>query len=172
MNTQLREHEGKIYVIGSMVVALGLILIVYTHISSGEEKKNTNVGTSTNRELVKEVQGLVKNEKIYFEENAKGIYEAYAPEKISLAKDHKVILFFKADWCPSCVTADQSLNKEFAVIPKDIAILKVSYDTEHELRKRYGVTVQHTFVQIDGKGDLVTKWLGGTTVTDILRNVR
>jgi thioredoxin-related protein len=34
---------------------------------------------------------------------------------------------------------------------------------EKDLAKKYGITYQHTFVQIDSKGNEITKWNGGKT---------
>jgi thioredoxin-related protein len=42
---------------------------------------------------------------------------------------------------------------------------------EKELAKKYGVTYQHTFVQIDAEGNEVTKWNGGK-IEELLHNIR
>lgn len=46
-------------------------------------------------------------------------------------------------------------------LPKDLVVLKVDYDSSIALRKKYGVTVQHTFVQISGIGGEENSWIGG-----------
>lgn len=172
MNTNTREQEGKIYVVAAAALAFLGVFVAFTEKVLTVDMKTQIAGTTTNSQLVKEVRGIVQDEPVDFQLNEKGIYDAYSPEKLALAKTHKVLLFFKADWCPSCVTADQTLNKEFTAIPKDLAILKVSYDTETKLRKKYGVTIQHTFVQVNQYGELITKWVGGTSVAEILEHVR
>lgn len=167
-----KKHEYKLYLVVSVIVALLLVTISSGFFGSASPVSD-NKGTSTiNTELAAEVRNMVPESDIRFQKEEQGIYEAFAPEKIALAKEHKVVLFFKADWCPSCIVADQAFNKEFASIPKNIAILKVSYDTEFELRKKYGVTVQHTFVQVDEKGNLITKWTGGATIGGILNKIK
>lgn len=165
MNMSFGKLKSNMYTWGAILLVCIGIYTIYVYMG-----KNTQVSAPSS--LVKEVQGIVATEQIDFEENEKGVYEAYAPEKLSLSKNHTVILFFKADWCPTCVVADTALSRDFAVIPKDIAILKVSFDTETELRKKYGVTVQHTFVQVDGQGNMVTKWTGGNTISSILEKIR
>jgi len=45
------------------------------------------------------------------------------------------------------------------VLPAELQ--KTDYDTQTELKERYEVVAQHTFVQVDENGDLVTKWIGG-----------
>jgi thiol-disulfide isomerase/thioredoxin len=167
-----KKHEYKLYLGASVISALLLVAISFVFFSSASTVSDGKGATTTNTELVAEVANMVSASDIHFQKEKQGIYDAYSPEKIALAKEYKVVLFFKADWCPSCVIADQTLNKEFASIPKDIAILKVSYDTELQLRKKYGVTVQHTFVQVDEKGNLITKWTGGATIGGILNKIK
>jgi hypothetical protein len=63
------------------------------------------------------------------------------------------------------------------MIPEDIAIIRVNYndpetdDEENALARKYGVTYQHTFVQIDSQGKEITKWVGGQT-SELLNNVK
>ena len=83
--------------------------------------------------------------------------------------DTTVLAFF-ATWCPSCVTADKGISG--AEIPDGLTILKADFDSETELRKQYGVTSQHTYVQVDADGNLVKKWVGGTTVEEVVEKVQ
>lgn len=73
----------------------------------------------------------------------------------------RAVLFFHADWCPTCRAAEQDILSKLDQIPDDLTILKTDYDTERELKKKYQVVVQHTFVQVDQNGNEVTKWSGG-----------
>lgn len=43
-------------------------------------------------------------------------------------------------------------------IPDDVLILRADYDKEDELKQKYGVTLQHTFVVVDEKGNFIEKW--------------
>jgi hypothetical protein len=52
-----------------------------------------------------------------------------------------------------------------------LTIVVVDFDTAMELRKLYGVTVQHTFVQIDASGEAITKWSGSTTIDEIVEQL-
>jgi hypothetical protein len=47
----------------------------------------------------------------------------------------------------------------------------VDYDNSKDLQKKYGVTYQHTFVQIDENGEALSKWNGGD-VDKLLSTVR
>jgi hypothetical protein len=50
--------------------------------------------------------------------------------------------------------------------------LKTDYDSNIDLRKKYGVTSQHTFVQIDSSGNLIKKWVWGRDVQDITERLQ
>ncbi|MGB4076256.1 MAG: thioredoxin family protein [Minisyncoccia bacterium] len=102
----------------------------------------------------------------------KGSYEPYAPEKIALAAEGDVVLFFHASWCPTCRALDENIQGNAASIPESLTILDVNYDKEIELRKKYGVTMQHTLVQVDAAGTLLAKWTGSPTLSSILEKVQ
>lgn len=101
-----------------------------------------------------------------------GSFENYAPEKISLAKNGEVVLFFHASWCPYCRAAESDINENVSQIPDGLHILKTDYDKEIALRQKYGVTYQHTFVQVDSSGDLVKKWSGSETLDEIIAKIK
>lgn len=92
-----------------------------------------------------------------------GSYQDYsaATVKSEQAGGNKVVLFFHAAWCPFCKTADGAFINRASEIPAGVTILKTDYDSNTDLKKKYGVTYQHTFVQIDSDGNAVTKWNGG-----------
>jgi thiol-disulfide isomerase/thioredoxin len=102
-----------------------------------------------------------------------GSYEAYSPEKVMLASaTHDVILFFKASWCPTCRAVDADIKANLGKIPSGLAILDVNYDDSTALKQKYGVTYQHTFVQVDKDGTLIKKWSGSPTLTAIVAEVK
>ena len=43
----------------------------------------------------------------------------------------------------------------------------MDYDPANDLKKQYGVTVQHTYVQVDEPGDELTKFTGSISGEDI-----
>jgi len=102
---------------------------------------------------------------------AAGTYEVYTSEKVSTSGDNNVVLFFKADWCPSCRALDSDIKSNLSEIPSDVIILEVNYDTETELKKKYGVTTQHTLVQVNSNGDLVQKWSGGNRLETVISKI-
>lgn len=105
---------------------------------------------------------------------SKGSYENYSPEKIASAAagDGKALLFFHASWCPTCRALNSDIEKNAAAIPTGVTILKTDYDKEGELKKKYGVTTQHTLVQVDSEGNLVKKWTGSRTLAALIDNIQ
>lgn len=103
---------------------------------------------------------------------AGGQYMPYDPAKLAFAKEGKVVLFFNASWCPQCRAIDKDLKESLGDIPKDLLILSVDYDSMKDLKKRYDVTTQHTFVQVDASGTELTKWVGGATLEEIVEKVK
>lgn len=92
-----------------------------------------------------------------------GIYTEY--DSSLLGKTDNTVLFFHASWCPPCRSADASIKS--SGVSDNLSILKVDFDNSSELRQKYGVTSQHTFVQVDSEGNLINKWSGGSSVADI-----
>lgn len=101
-----------------------------------------------------------------------GSYEVYSPEKISRASTGKVVLFFRASWCPTCKTLDADIKAHLSSIPNDLTILDVNYDNSSDLKKKYGVTYQHTLVQVDKDGNMIKKWSGGATLVSIVTQIK
>ncbi len=88
------------------------------------------------------------------------------------AKNGTAVLHFSAPWCPTCAALEKDIDANVAEIPAGLTIFRTDYDTMLELRKKYGVTYQHTLVQVDANGDQITKWSGGTTLDSILSKVQ
>lgn len=81
-----------------------------------------------------------------------------------------VVLFFNAAWCSTCKVARDNIEADLAGIPSDLTIVVVDFDTATDLRQKYGVTVQHTFVQVDADGNELAKWSGSVTADEIAQN--
>jgi hypothetical protein len=81
-----------------------------------------------------------------------------------------VVLFFNAAWCSTCKVARDNIEADLAGIPSDLTIVVVDFDTATDLRQKYGVTVQHTFVQVDADGSELAKWSGSVTADEIAQN--
>jgi thiol-disulfide isomerase/thioredoxin len=101
-----------------------------------------------------------------------GQYIAYDASKIAFAKEGKVVLFFNASWCPQCQAIDKDIKASLGDIPADTLILNVDYDTNKDLKTKYAVTTQHTFVQVDDSGNMLTKWVGGNTLEEVISRLK
>lgn len=119
---------------------------------------------------------MMEDEKEMMEEGdtmmQKGTYESYSPEKLALADTGKVVLFFRASWCPTCRTLDADIKGNLDDIPGGVHILDVNYDDSTSLKQKYGVTYQHTLVQVDSSGNQITKWTGSSTLASLLGNIK
>lgn len=82
------------------------------------------------------------------------------------AKAAHVVFFFHAPWCPDCRATDASLTSDG--VPDGLTVVKVDYDTETDLRQKYGITQQHTFVLVDPEGMEQKTWTGSKTGAEIL----
>ena len=100
-----------------------------------------------------------------------GAYEAYSESKLANAETGDVVLFFHAAWCPSCRALENDIQRNADDIPDDLTILKLDYDTESALKKKYGVRSQHSLVQVDADGNLIQIWRGGNRLSDVVKRV-
>jgi thiol-disulfide isomerase/thioredoxin len=87
---------------------------------------------------------------------SKGAYVTYNADNFTATAGTR-ILFFHASWCPQCRQLDSDINK--STLPAGVTIFKVDYDSNQDLRKKYGVTVQTTLVKVDSNGNLLEKFV-------------
>lgn len=72
--------------------------------------------------------------------------------------NQKKVYFFHASWCPICKSIDEDIASDTTQIPDDTTFIKTDFDTSTDLRKKYGVTTQYSFVQIDNYGNEIAQW--------------
>ena len=106
-----------------------------------------------------------------------GRYVEFKSGTLEMYTDKRRVLYFYANWCPTCRPADANFKANESKIPEDVVVIRVNYndsDTdsdEEQLATQYGITYQHTFVQIDAEGNEVTKWNGGE-ISELLDNIQ
>lgn len=104
-------------------------------------------------------------------------YVEYSNIVLENTSSTRRILFFYASWCPTCRPTDANLKANEDKIPEDVTVIRVNYNDpetdqgEKDLAKKYGITYQHTFVQIDSSGQEIVKWNGGQ-LTELLANIK
>lgn len=133
------------------------------------EEKKTDEAMMQKEDTMMETDTMMEGEGAMMQ---KGSYESYAPAKLTHADSGDVVLFFRASWCPTCKVLDADLRANSMNIPSGLTILDVNYDTETALKQKYGVTYQHTLVQVDAQGNMITKWSGSQTLAALAANVR
>ena len=123
----------------------------------------------------KEEPSMKKDEAM--DKNATLRYVEYSKSALDQAGSARRVLFFYANWCPTCRPTDANLKENAGKIPQDLTVIRVNYndpDTDQEekdLAKKYAVTYQHTFVQIDSQGKEIVKWNGGQ-INELLNKIR
>jgi len=100
-----------------------------------------------------------------------GEYVDYSDETYTKAAGDKRVLFFHATWCPTCKVANASFLENKEKIPAGVSLLKTDYDKENELKDKYEISYQHTFVQVDENGNEIAKWNGGG-IDELLANLK
>jgi thiol-disulfide isomerase/thioredoxin len=81
-----------------------------------------------------------------------GQYQAYREGVIGNGMES--VLFFHASWCPYCKTHDGNLNAWYPGANL-VNVYKIDYDTASDLKSRFGVVQQDTFIRIDGQGNVI-----------------
>lgn len=98
----------------------------------------------------------------------KGAYQTYSPELVANAENSSIILFFNASWCPTCQATQRDINSKLSLLPDNFLLLSVDYDKYTDLRKKYGITYQHTFVHVDTAGNMIKKQTGLNDLESII----
>lgn len=103
-------------------------------------------------------------------------YIPFSSSTLNKFANSRRVLFFYADWCPTCKVANEEFLQKTELIPTDVTLIRVNYNDsqtdqeEKDLAKKYGITYQHTFVQIDAQGNTRTVWNGGE-IDELLANI-
>jgi thiol-disulfide isomerase/thioredoxin len=81
------------------------------------------------------------------------IYTSYSEDALTKYKGKNKVIFFHATWCSTCKAFNTELENKISELPSDTVVLKADYDSETDLRAKYGVNLQHTLVFIDDTGE-------------------
>lgn len=168
-----------LWVVGVAVVLGGGFIFLQKQTATPADDAMTEQDTSANAEMDKEVTATTGDAAMTPKDNElptgqvqKGTYEPYAPEKLTKANSGDVVLFFRASWCPTCKVVDSDIRARLSAIPGTLTILDVDYDNSAALKQKYGVTYQHTFVQVKADGTLIKKWSGSPTLAALVAEVQ
>lgn len=158
---------AKKYQMVLVIIAVVLSATVYFTISS------QSISSDPLAKKVSTIPEEMRESNADEEELATGRYINYDESVLSNIKYNSTILFFHASWCVECRAFDAKLNDE--QLPVGVQVLKVDYDARQDLRQKYDVTIQTTFVRVNASGDKLTKWVGygkDKSVSAIIENTR
>lgn len=83
-----------------------------------------------------------------------------------LSQGKTPVLYFYANWCPTCQPVDRQFKEEANRLPEDVVVIRINYndtDTdadEDALAEKYAITYQHTFAILDENAVVTTRWNG------------
>lgn len=163
---------------GILILLVIFVSVGYFVFKTKEETVDTPITTTPQFE--KQEQKLDNNIKSPTNTSSDTLndrYVAYSPEIYENTANTRRVLFFYANWCPFCKDAQESFLNNINQIPEDVTVIRVNYNdsdtdkTEESLAKKYGITYQHTFVQIESEGTEITKWNGGG-IEELLSNIK
>ncbi|MGW9231364.1 TlpA family protein disulfide reductase [Pseudorhizobium sp. NPDC055634] len=83
----------------------------------------------------------------------------------ALAKKGPTVIFFFATWCPNCILTLTELSEKWDQIDPGATVVIADYDRETELKAKYGVTYQDTFVLLDADAGAAKLWNAGGIAT-------
>lgn len=171
MGAHSKTSDVKNSLLGSVVVAFALVLTAGACASTPSSNSDADVSTEQVSEPATQPDAESETA-ANATTNGSGAYISLADYQASknLYDASKVVLFFNATWCSTCKKARENLEADLSAIPADLAIVLVDFDSETDLKRQYGITVQHTFVQIDAAGNELSKWSGSLTAQEILEN--
>lgn len=162
-------------IIFMVVIGVGVYISKNTSQEKSVIENNTTVGNDqidVGDIIMEDDNMMMDGGGVMVDDKVLGAYEVYAPEKLAEADTKNIVLFFHAPWCPTCRALDANINDSLSDIPDDVLILKTDYDIHDELKKKYGVTYQHTLVQVDSTGAMIAKWSGGNTLDNLISNIK
>lgn len=85
-----------------------------------------------------------------------GVYEEYSDTAIANAEG-TTLLFFHAPWCPQCRAVESDILAQG--VPAGVTIIKVDFDSRQDVRQKYDVNQQTTFIKLDGSGNEVQRFV-------------
>lgn len=163
MHTKNKPTHKIILVAGILIAVVVVSIGGFLGYRKWQQKKIENSKISATN-----VQEVQINEPKESPGKRPATYEVYDPAKLSLAADGKVVLFFNASWSKTSKMLDKDLKEKTNKLPNNFTVLSVDYNKNAALRKKYAVTLENTFVQVDASGAVINKWAGSEDLAEII----
>lgn len=153
-------------IIVAVIVSLLLIgggVSAYTNNQKQAEKMAMEKDAMAKESAMTKDEVMVKDANVMQKDDAmskSGSYVTLADYNADPSKyaDSKKIYFFHASWCPVCQDIDKEIVANTSKLPANVTFIKTDFDSSTELRQKYGVTTQYTFVQVDADGNETAQW--------------
>jgi len=169
-----KSRQGNILIIGLIVLAIvsGGAVFATTSLKKSQDSAmddtkmtdDTVTKDSSDDAMMDDTGDVVTKE-------SSANYQPYSEASYAAATNQKRVLFFHATWCPDCQNIDKQLQADSSSIPEGAIVFIVDYDKEKDLKAKYNITYQHTFVQVDTQGNAVSTW-NDTTADTIAENIK
>jgi thiol-disulfide isomerase/thioredoxin len=172
------EKNKNFLIIGA--VAVGILILAgagFLFLNQSTDDNLENQTTATDEEIFENntaQEATIEEEAMT---TGSGRYIEFTQGTLEEYSNTNRVLFFYANWCPTCRPIDTELNENESQIPEGMSIVRVNFndpdtdDSEKDLARTYNVVNQHTFVQIDENGEEITKWNGGG-LEEIIENTK
>ena len=156
-----------------ILAVVAAVLVGWWFFSGGPEPFTPAVTSDQTRVSLPAPEGVTPDPELLDEELTEvaesGSFGEYEERFVtSLPADSRIVLFFTSLQCGSCRHAEVSILTNQSAIPSDIHILLVNHTTSPELRRRYEVSVPHTFVEITTDGTFIQSWRASRDLQSIL----
>lgn len=147
-----------------MAKKLGIIL-VFLALASGaiaftalNSDDNETANTGTTSQVSSPQASSAQTNATNTAENAEtsGSFVDYSEDALANAEGQKV-LFFHAPWCSQCRSIEAGIESDG--VPTGFTIIKVDYDSNQDLRAKYGVKLQTTFVKLDENNEKIDDYV-------------
>ncbi|MDZ7786111.1 MAG: thioredoxin domain-containing protein [Candidatus Saccharibacteria bacterium] len=138
-----------------LFIALGSGAIAYTASRNDEAENNDRAAVETAPEPTTK-QEPTAEEAPPVDASIPGSYIEYDEETLANAEGQRV-LFFHASWCPQCRSIEAGIESDG--VPDGYTIVKVDYDSNQDLRAKYDVRLQTTFVKIDENNEKIDDYV-------------
>lgn len=148
----IRHHTAKIIVLIIILAIAGSIVYLLLRPESAATPASESATVSVSQPTAKEPVAT----------KTAGAYVDYSANALASATGTKLI-FFYAPWCPQCRALEASIKE--SSIPNGVTIFKADYDSNQELRQKYGVTLQTTLVSVDDTGSKLSSYVAYDTPT-------
>lgn len=185
----MKTTEGMNKKTGVIVAAVVAVLLIgggvfaYTSDQNNQKQADRMAMEKTEDAMMKKDDaamakddGAMKKEGAAMSEDAMakhGSYVTLADYNANTAEyaDSKKVYFFHASWCPICQSIHKDIEADMTKIPAGVTLIKTDFDASTDLRQKYGVTTQYTFVQVDGSGNETAQW-SATTLDKAIAGIK